>query len=498
MGQTVGTDVTEAGTVGVASDHAPRAVAAPALTTPAADVPLCVDLDGTLTPVDTLHEAVLALLRTDLLAFLLIPLWLLRGRAYLKEQVARRVTPDASLLPWRGEVLALVHQARRNGRRTVLATASDRRMAEAVMEETDAFDEVIASDGMRNMAGEAKRDELVRRFGEGGFDYVGDSAADVPVFAAARTAYGVEGAPDVAGMVRLEGEESTIQARAMRVHQWAKNTLLFVAPILGLRWVSAATFLELAVAFLAFGLCASGVYLLNDLVDVDTDRRHGTKRHRPIAAGELGAREALLAAGVLVALGFLTSLLLPLAFTAILALYFVSTCAYSFYVKRLLLLDVIALAGLFTIRVMAGSAAIGDVFSPWLLAFSVFFFLSLALVKRVVELQHHDAPEGRRITGRGYRREDLETLHQAGIASGFAATVVLALFIDSPDVSRNHAFPQLLWLVCPLVLYIVVRIWVLVRRREMNDDPVVFLLTDWRSQATIVLGAAVMLVSQSL
>ena len=284
--------------------------------------------------------------------------------------------------------------------------------------------------------------------------------------------------------------------KAIRVHQWLKNTLLFVPSVLAFKFFDFGTILDLGLAFVAFSFCASSVYLLNDLVDIEVDRKHPTKCNRPIASGQLSVPDAVLGSVAMLCCSAWISLSLPLLFSLILLGYFAITCAYSFVLKRLLLIDVLALAGLFTIRVLAGAAAVGGEVSTWLLAFCMFFFLSLALVKRFVELDVREDEAGRENTGRGYRAQDLETLSQGGMASGFAAVVVLALFIDSPQIAANYARPEVIWLVCPLVLYLIFRIWILARRKEMNDDPVVFLMTDWRSQIMIAAGAIMMLISQ--
>lgn len=474
--------------------------------------PLCVDLDGTLIRTDLLHEAVFKLLRMNILYLFMLPLWLAGGKANLKAEIAKRVMPDAQRLPFNHVLLDWLQSQRAAGRELVLATASHQLYARAVADHLKIFHSVEASDNSINLSSSAKANRLVERFGEGGFDYAGNGRADYKVWDRANRAIVVGNEADAIKYARKEhadrlhepvGDERPksrlrIWAKAIRVHQWLKNTLLFVPLVLSFSELSWATATQLVAAFFAFSFCASGVYLLNDLIDIDVDRQHKTKYRRPIASGQLTVSDAVFGAICLFSASLFISLQLPILFAGILLLYFVITGAYSFLLKRLLLIDVLTLAGLFTIRVLAGSAAIGGAVSTWLLAFCVFFFLSLALVKRFVELSGQMANVSRAVSGRGYQASDLETLAQAGMTSGFASVVVLALFIDSPLVSESFSNPQMIWLVCPLVLYLLMRIWVLARRNEMHDDPVVFLMTDWRSQIMIGIGAVIMLGSQFL
>lgn len=469
-------------------------------------IPLCVDLDGTLINTDLLHEAIFMLLRTNIIYLFMLPIWLLKGKANMKAEIARRVAPDAKRLPFNATMLEWLKQQKQAGRELVLATASHRKYAAAVADHLKLFSSVEASDNQTNLSSSTKAERLVKRFGEKGFDYVGNSRSDFKVWDRARRAIVVGTEPPALKYAKHDHADRLDEGRgksrirvwlkAIRIHQWLKNTLLFVPAILDFRIFDFNTAVQLTVAYFAFSFCASGVYLINDLIDIDVDRRHKTKHKRPIASGLVSVSDAVFASICLFTAALYLSLLLPLAFTGVLVLYFAITCAYSFFLKRLLLIDVLTLAGLFTIRVLAGSAAIGGEVSTWLLAFCVFFFLSLALVKRFVELSGQLVGAGRASSGRGYQPVDLETLGQGGMTSGFASVVVLALFIDSPAISQNYSNPQLIWLVCPLVLYLLMRIWILARRGEMNDDPVVFLMTDWRSQIMIVAGALVMLVSQ--
>ena len=471
--------------------------------------PLCVDLDGTLIKTDMLYEAVVLLVRQNPLNLLLLIFWLFKGKAFLKARVAEKVAPSADKLPYNQAVLDWLTEQKECGRSLILATASHKSYAKAVAKHLGLFESVEASCETTNLSSSHKADRLIENFGEGGFDYVGNSKDDVKVWDKARTAFVV--GKERAAKRYLENKnafeilEATprkprwkVWLKAIRIHQWLKNSLLFVPAILASRYFEFSTIVSLVIAFVSFGLCASSVYLLNDMIDVEVDRRHATKKNRPLASGEITTLQAVCVSLAMLVAGLALSLVLPVLFTLVLVLYFMATCAYSFVLKRLLLLDVLTLAGLFTIRVIAGATAVQGEVSTWLLAFCVFFFLSLALVKRFVEITIAEAEVSRAKTGRGYQTVDLETLGQGGMASGFAAVVVLALFIDSPEVAETYKHPEMIWLVCPLVLYIVFRTWILARRREMHDDPVVFLITDWRSQIMIVAGAIIMLTSQLL
>ena len=469
--------------------------------------PLCVDLDGSLVRTDLLYEAVLLLLRSHFHLIFMLPIWLMRGKAHLKMQIAKRVAPDATLLPYRVYLVELLKTERARGRTLVLATASPYSYAKAVADHLRFFDRIEATNEEVNLAGKVKADRLTELYGEKGFDYVGNSKTDYAVWDKANEAIVVgdehaalayskkDHARHVASKLPQK-PRWRVWMKAIRVHQWLKNSLIFVPAILTSQAFSIYDVPALILAFLAFSLCASSVYLLNDLLDIEADRKHRSKHARPIPAGLVSPLHALLAAGLFIVAAFGLSMLLPAVFSGVLLIYLVVTTAYSFLLKRMLLIDTLTLAGLFAIRVIAGSAAIHAPISTWLLAFCMFFFLSLAFVKRYVELDHQAEVKGRKDTGRGYHSEDAETISQGGLASGFAAVVVLALFIDTPQISENYTYPELIWLVCPLVLYLILRIWTLARRQEMNDDPVVFLMTDWRSQFMIAVGAVIMLIAQ--
>lgn len=281
-----------------------------------------------------------------------------------------------------------------------------------------------------------------------------------------------------------------VYLHAVRWHQWLKNLLVFVPPIMAHRMADWSAMGSAVLAFISFSLCASSGYLVNDLLDLKADREHPTKRHRPLAAGQISETTAYrLLAGLFFG-SVLVALLLPSLFLGILILYFWFTTAYSWRLKQAAIVDVLVLAGLYTLRIIGGGAASSTPVSFWLLAFSMFLFLSLALVKRYAELTGLADRGGEWLAGRGYGAGDLETLAQFGSTSAFMAVLVLALYINSDAVRDLYGRPEVIWLLCPLVLYLLTRVWLLARRGELEEDPLVFLLRDRRSQGLILLGAA--------
>jgi 4-hydroxybenzoate polyprenyltransferase/phosphoserine phosphatase len=459
------------------------------------NLPLAVDLDGTLVRTDTLAEALFGLLRERPAAALGLLPALSGGRARLKARLAAQVELDPALLPLNDPLVEWLRGQRDAGRRLVLVTAADQRIAKAVAARVDLFDEVMASDGTLNLKGSAKAAALVERFGAGGFDYVGDAWADLLVWRSARRAIVVGGARRVRAARGVAEVERVFPPpvplaralpRAMRPHQWVKNLLLFL-PLLAAHQITDAPALAAAMlAFAAFGLTASAVYLLNDLLDLPADRRHPRKRHRPFAAGDLSLATGLALVPALLGAAALLALLLPPAFAAILAGYFVITSAYSFGLKRVPMVDVMLLAGLYTIRVVAGAAAIAIMPSFWLLAFSMFIFLSLALVKRYTELDALRARGELTASGRGWHVDDLPLVQSLGVSAGLICVLVLALYIDSTAAQALYALPEALWLVCPALLYWVSRLWLKTHRGEVHDDPVVFALRD---RMSVIIGA---------
>lgn len=464
--------------------------------------PLCVDLDGTLLRSDILVESVIALLKLNPLLVLFLPFWLMRSKAHLKQQIANRVDIDPASLPYNEPFLAWLRQQKKAGRPIILATASNAKFAAAVAGHLKLFDLVLASDADINLSGDAKLARLLEEFGDGNFDYAANANLDLNIWRHANAAIvvnaefgvrrAVENITPVAKVFDDQGDRLRHYLRAMRPHQWLKNLLVFTPMVLSHRLFEPQLIVAACIAFVAFCLCASSVYLLNDIIDLAADRRHPKKRLRPFASGSIPVLHGLWLALVLLVGALALSLLLMPLFTVVLSIYYLTTLVYSLFIKQTILFDVIVLAGLFTFRLLAGSAAVDIPLSFWLIAFSMFLFFSLALVKRYVELGMLPKEPGRQLAGRGYQAVDLETLAHFGIVSGYMAVLVLALYIDSLAVNLLYGHPEVIWFLCPLVLYLVSRIWLLARRGDMHDDPVVFAIKDSYSLAVVALGGALM------
>lgn len=467
-----------------------------------ASAPLYVDLDGTLTRTDLLWESFVRLLFAQPLTALRVPLWLAGGKARLKREIADRVRLKAELLPYNDAVLDYVRAQRAAGRRIVLATASDMRYAQAVATHLELFDAVLASDGERNLSGSRKL-AAIQADAQGAFVYAGNDHVDVPIWDQAAAGVTVEAPASAVAQLRSAGRlEADFPARhgaarpllkALRPQQWLKNLLVFL-PLLPLA-ASASTAWVVAclLAFLAFSLCASAVYVLNDLSDLDADRQHPRKRERPFAAGRLGIARGLGLVPLLLLSAFAIAAAVSLTFTLVLAVYLLMTTAYTFVLKRYAMVDVLTLAGLYTLRVLGGAAAIAVRPSFWILAFSMFIFLSLALAKRSAELDTMRRLSRTGAAGRGYRVEDLDIVRPMGVAAGYLAALVMALYLNTDEMMRRYQHPELLWGVCPLILLWVSRIWLKAGRSEMHDDPLVFALRDRFSRWVVAAAAVVVL-----
>ena len=475
------------------------------MATPAArPVPLCVDLDGTLTRTDLLFEAFFVLVKQNPLSIFLCFVWAMHGRAYLKEQIAQRVNIDVGVLPYNTELLAWLSDERASGRDLYLCTATNQRLASQIATHVGLFTGVLASTVSNNLLGKNKARALVEQFGDRGFDYCGDARADIPVWRQARQAI-VVGDRHIAAAAR-EANATTIffeqkhkliplVLKEMRVHQWVKNVLIFVPLLTAHRLTDVSALTAACTAFLSFSLAASSVYLLNDMLDLDADRRHARKRSRPFASGRLSLKFGIVLTIALLAAGGALAALLPWKFGIVLAAYFVTTVAYSFALKRMTLIDVFALACLYTVRVIAGGTATGIPLTYWLILFCVPVFLSLAMVKRYVELDMILREGKTKAAGRGYITQDISILRSFGTASAYLGVLVLALYLNSPEMKVLYLHPQALWATFALTLYWVSRIWMCAFRGTMHDDPIVFAFKDRTSLAVIALCGLSMLLA---
>lgn len=452
--------------------------------------PLCVDLDGTLIRSDVLLESLLLLMKRNPLYLILAAGWLLLGgKSRLKAEIAARVVLNPAALPYNKDLLAWLNSERAAGREIWLCTAANVQLAEKVAQHLDLFDGVIASDSRVNLAGKRKADQLVERFGHGGFDYCGNEWRDLAIWRRARGAIIVNGpaalerrAASELAVLRVfpaaEGKRFRTIPRALRPHQWAKNVLVLVPLITAHRVGDLSALASGLAAVVAFCLCASSVYLLNDMLDLEADRGHPRKSKRPFAAGDLSLTIGLALAPALLAAAALIAAFLPGKFQLSLAAYYVLTFAYSVKLKRMLLVDAVALAGLYTLRIIAGAGAVTVALSFWLLLFSVFLFLSLAFVKRYAELDALRRQQRLQALGRGYRVEDLAVLQSFGTAAGYLSVLVLALYINSPEIEPLYHRPKAIWMLCVLMLYWISRVWMTAHRGGMHDDPVVYALRD--------------------
>jgi 4-hydroxybenzoate polyprenyltransferase/phosphoserine phosphatase len=462
--------------------------------------PLCVDLDGTLVKSDTLMDSLLLLARSRPPDVLRFPLWLLRGKAAMKAEVGARVALDVRHLPYNRSVVEYLEVERGEGRKLYLATGADQELARRIADHLGLFEGVLASDGKTNLTAGNKLEGLRRRFGDEGYDYIGNAGQDVPLLQHAGTAMIANPGPALRARLRSRGvtverefRDRTARAKAVlkaiRLHQWAKNILIFL-PMLLAHVMRAGVFADAAIAFVSFSLCASSTYIANDLLDVESDRRHPRKRNRPFAAGDLSVLS-----GVLISAAFLAGsiaiavTLLPRGYLLWLSLYLVGTLLYSLVLKRVVLVDVLVLSGLYTVRMLAGASATRVGISPWLAAFSVFLFLSLAMVKRFSELQNMRTSGQAPANGRGYLLGDIEQMRVFGTASAYAAVVVFSFYIrEAGQGGGLYQHPNRLWLITPLMIYWLSRVWLLASRGQLDEDPVIFAVTD---RISLLTGAAV-------
>jgi len=460
----------------------------------AGHLPIVVDLDGTLTPTDTLIESVIDLVRRSPLNLLRLPLWLLKGRAGFKDSVAARAGVSAEHLPYREPLLAWLREEKGKGRRIVLATAAHRSIAQAVSRHLGLFDEVLATEAGRNLKGDTKLEAIRKKMG-GEFVYAGDSGADIALWKGARAAVLVGVSPGMAESIRREvaverefaREERgfDVWLRALRVHQWLKNLLLFVPLLTAFSFLDAGKLATTVVAFLAFSFAASASYVLNDLWDLENDRAHPRKRLRPFASARLPIVQGLAVAAAALVIALAMALAVSKGFLFMLLLYLALTSAYSWVLKEHVLVDVLTLSLLYALRILAGSVAIGVPASSWLLAFSVFVFLSLALVKRCAELVSLDQNGEGSARGRDYRVTDLVVLWPLGVGAALSAVVVFGLFISADETQARYATPQLLWLVAIGLIYWLGRLWIKTSRGVMDDDPLVYALKDPRGLVAV-------------
>jgi len=454
--------------------------------------PLAVDLDGTLMRGDVFFESILAFLAAQPWRVFELLWWLTKGRAYAKARLAELSSLTPPDLPYDERVLAWLREERAAGRTLALATASDEKPARAIADHLRVFDDVFASDGVANNKSARKAERLAEAYPQG-FVYAGNERADLKVWAKAREAVLVNASPGLARRVSAAHavERTFADERkpwralftAMRPRQWAKNILVFLPILAGQGWADGLDLLNAWYAFFALCAGASALYLVNDAFDIAADRRHPRKRMRPFASGELAPAWGLAAALVLAVTALMLGAIAQVAWLT--GLYMALSALYTLWLKRLAIVDVFALASFYVLRVLIGAAATGFEASSWLLAFCGFFFLSMALVKRVTEIE--GAPLN---TRRGYLPTDAPALRVMGMASAFVSSLVLALYVQSSVALANYSTPEFLWVLPVTAIFWLCRVWLLTVRGEMHDDPIVFAFRDGVSLAVGALTAA--------
>jgi len=462
--------------------------------------PLFVDLDGTLVKSDLLLESILDVIKRNPIFLLHMPYWLLRGKAYFKQQIAERAHIDSRLLPYNETFVSFLKSERVKGRYLFLASGSHETIVHQIADHFGFFQKVLASDGKLNLTGERKLEEILKISKEGEFDYAGNAPVDLKIWSHCRTAILVNPRKGLEKTLRridkpvevFEEREAGLYPylKAIRVHQWIKNILLFVPLITSHKWDQPYLLFNLIAGFLSFSFVASSGYLLNDFLDLESDRNHPRKCMRPVTRGDIPLSVAGILMFLLLLGGFALGMFLSIKFAGILFIYIIISQAYSMRFKSIVFLDVVILSSLYTIRVISGAILINVYLSFWLLAFSMFIFLSLALIKRCSELTKLVKIENAAAKGRDYRVSDLGNLYNMGTTSGYLSVLVLALYINSNEVMIHYKHPEILWLLCPTILYWVSRLWLKTGRGEMDDDPIIFTIKDSTSWLAWILCAA--------
>jgi len=471
--------------------------------------PLVVDLDGTLIRTDLLYETFVRAFFAKPWIILLIPFWLMLGRVQLKKRIFRAGGLEPSDVPLNDELIDYLGEQYHQGRDIVLCTGSWHEAAEKVAMKFTFFSSVFGSNGTINLTGKTKAQFLVDLYGQQGFTYIGNEVKDLEIWKYAKSAIVVGGSPQLLSKVRkfcdVEKEISETSSKLrvilkqIRVHQWTKNLLIFVPLITSHQAGSMSHLFASITAFVSLSLCASATYILNDLSDLDSDRKHATKKYRPLASGDISISKGMIFAGALFLGSFILASQLPAWFTWSLVLYVCITLSYSFKFKKMQTIDIIILATLYTLRIISGALAVEITPSFWLLTFSMFAFLCLALIKRISEIiKNLDSDsDSVSLVGRGYYVTDLSVLLNLAASSGIVSILVFSMYINSPDVINLYAHPHFLWLICPLFGYWVIRVIVMASRGQIDEDPIVFAIKDWRSWIAAALALIIIFLASN-
>lgn len=453
------------------------------------EIPICVDLDETLISSDSLADSIFCAIKNHPHIIFLLPFWILKGKFYFKKRILHYYQINPETLPYRAEILDFLKQKKSEGRKIILITASLQEVADSVANYLGIFDGSYGTSSKKNLKAANKTLFLVDKYGKAGFDYIGDSKADLAVWEKARKSVLVEPSSKILKKVKsfnniekvFIGKKNYLMLilKEIRVHQWLKNFLIFLPLLMAHKLDHIELIIKSITAFFSFSFVASFVYVINDLLDIDSDRKHPRKKNRPIASGNLSIKIALIIGLILLIFGMGSSLIfLSTEFSIVLLIYLLITTLYSFYLKKIYILDIFILSMLYTIRLIGGAVAIDVVVSKWLLAFSVFLFLSLAILKRFTELRVMQMENKSKTSGRGYNVDDLNLISILGPTSGYLSVVIFTLYIYSPEVLKLYSVPELLWPVAIFILLWITRIWFLANRNEMDDDPIVFAVKD--------------------
>lgn len=470
------------------------------------DVPLFVDLDGTLIKSDVSYEAFVGLIKLNPLYIFAALIWYLKGKAYFKDRIAELVNLDAELFPYNERFLEFLRAEKEKGRKLILASASHVKYVSAAAEKVGIFDDVIASDASGNRSGKDKLAAIKNWCRDNNFEhfaYAGNEARDLviwrddaaPVLVCDSKGFAARACREINFSEKfIHGNRFSALWHSLRPHQWSKNLLLLVPLVLAHKIFEPGVALNAALGFLAFCLCSSATYLLNDLIDLESDRRHRTKKFRPLASGGLQIKAAVAAVPVLLASAAGISIFLPAEFGAYLALYTLTTLVYSLIIKRIAIIDVVVLSMLYVLRLFAGGVVTEVPVSQWLISFSLFTFTSLACLKRFSELRQMKKEDGA-IHGRGYKAGDLEAIAQFGSCSAYLAVFVIVFYINSKEVVALYSNAHILWFLCPLIMYWFMRIWIMAHRGRVHEDPVVFALRDRVSYLVAALTAVLLIMA---
>ena len=463
---------------------------------------LFVDLDGTLIKSDLLFECLVPIIKNYFYAIFLAPFWLLKGKAYLKDKFSDLVSINPEILPYNNNVLEYIRKEKENGSKIILATASNIKLAKSISDYLGIFDDVIASSKEENLKGKNKLNKIKLYIKNNNinkeFSYIGDSEADVKIFNETNIPI-VVGNKNVFNKIKSKNDKTSFVDgendfslkkffKMIRTYQWVKNFLIFLPLILAHKFLDVNLLLKALVAFFSFSFLASSVYIINDIMDVESDRIHPSKKNRPIASGAVKISSALKVAFILMPLSFIISIFLGKEFLFVLLTYFITTSCYSFYLKKIMLVDILILSLLYTVRIFAGGVALNIYLSPWLFMFSMFFFFSLACAKRYSELYAVRNNLQDEIKGRGYQAQDLEQIQIFGSSSGYIAILIFALYIQSDISMKLYKTPSFFWALCPIMLYWISRVWLLSHRGQMTQDPIIFALKDKVSYVVLILS----------